>query len=74
MELVYKNDRLVTNLSKGCIGEKSAEYWYGYSLKIMTRLMFLLDGKDIAIHNAIYYGKHWAENRRMDMKRSGRSR
>lgn len=59
VELVYKNDRLVVNLSKGCIGEKSAEYWYGYSLKIMTRLMFLLDGKDMAVHNAMYYGKHW---------------
>lgn len=59
VELVYKNDRLVTNLSKGCIGDKSAEYWYGYNLKIVTRLMFLLDGKDMAIHNAMCYGKHW---------------
>ena len=56
VELAY-GGRYICTLSTNAIGDKSANYWYMYHVRTMKRLMFLLDGMDMAIHNAMCYGK-----------------
>ena len=54
VELAY-GGRQIVKMSKNCYGEKSAEYWYKNAIQYMRRLMFLLDGHDMAAHNKMCY-------------------
>lgn len=57
IELAY-NGRYVCALHTNCYGEKSAKYWYDVAIKQMRRLIFLLDGYDMARHNKMCYSKN----------------
>ena len=59
--------RQICNMSTGCYGEKAVEYWYRYHIKIMHRIMFLLDSKDKAYTNLLTYSSSYM----MDKPRDG---
>lgn len=54
VELAY-GGRQIIKMGTNCYGEKSAEYWYKQAIKYMRRLMFLLDGHNMATHNRLCY-------------------
>lgn len=66
VELAY-GGRYIVTLNKGCVGEKSAKYWFDVAVNNMRKIMFLLDGQDRANHNMLCYSTNYL----MDEPRDG---
>ena len=62
-----RGDRVVGGLSTGCIGMKSANYWMDYNKQVIERLIFIMDGIDMAYHNKMCY----SNNLLMDTPKEG---
>lgn len=62
-----KGSRIVAKLSTGCIGMKSANYWCDYNRQVLERLIFIMDGIDMAYHNKMCY----SNNLLMDTPKKG---
>lgn len=65
VELAY-GGRMITKLSHNCYGEKSAQYWCKYHIKMIKRIMMLLDDYDMACNNVLAYSKSYAMNEPRD--------
>ena len=57
-----RGDRVVGGLSTGCIGMKSANYWCDYNRQVLERLIFIMDGIDMAYHNKMCYSNNLLMN------------
>jgi len=58
-DAVIDRDGHQVKICKGCIGEKSGDYWGAYLEKLAKKLDILYDRRDMACHNLLCYSKSY---------------
>lgn len=61
IKLIRENGSSVMTITEVSTDEYIIRHRFNYEVKNMTRIMCLLDNRDMAAHNAMCYGRHWGE-------------